>query len=123
MLTVPAFILRRLYVRGSLRNYEDGFQFQICNKLGAGYARKLFPIVVDGEAAPMEESFFQSDATEHGFPEVSSDAPFTLALNKTTSIRVRGRSLNDGPHTVVMSFEVPGLGTLKFDFTDVVAHG
>ena len=122
MLTVPSFILRRLYVKGSLRNAGNEFQFDICNKLGAGYARKLFPIIVDGEPASIEECSFRADGTDHTFQDVSQNTPFTLALNKTTIIMVRGRTLAKGPHTIGMSFEVPGLGVLNFDFTDVVAN-
>ena len=38
MVTVPAFLLRRLYVKKSLRNTEDGFEFELRNRLGSGYA-------------------------------------------------------------------------------------
>lgn len=123
MLTVPSFILRRLYVKGSLRNTEEGLQFDMCNKLGAGYARKLFPVTVDGETIPLDRCMFLVDGAERSFQEVSNDVPFTLALNKTTVIKVMGWHLSQGPHNVGMSFEVPGLGVLKFDFTDVVADG
>lgn len=123
MLTVPSFILRRLYVQGSLRNASDGFQFDLFNRLGAGYARQLFPIVVDGEPAPIERCFFRVDSVERSFEKVADGTPFILALNKTTVITVQGWSLNEGAHNVGMSFEVPGLGILKFDFNDVVASG
>ena len=123
MLTVPSFILRRLYVKGSLRNANDGFQFDLCNKLGAGYARKLFPIVVDEQPTPIESCSFAVEGKGHNFGEVANDDPFTLALNKTIVITVAGHTLGEGPHTIGMSFEVPGLGVLKLDFTDVAADG
>ena len=47
---VPGFLLRRLYVKGSLAATEGGFEFQICNRLGSGYARRLLPLTLDGEA-------------------------------------------------------------------------
>ena len=45
---VPNFLLRRLYVKGSLQPTAEGFQFQIRNRLGSGYARRLFPLTLDG---------------------------------------------------------------------------
>ena len=48
---VPAFLLRRLYVRGSLHNDGDGFAFQLKNSLGSGYAEQMLPLTVDGEPA------------------------------------------------------------------------
>ena len=123
MVTVPSFLLRRLYVKGSLCNTAEGFQFSLCNKLGAGYARKLLPIAINGDVADIERCHFYADDALHGFQEVSNTTPFSLALNKTTVIAVHGHTLGAGPQTIGMSFEVPGLGLLRFDFTDVVGDG
>ena len=123
MVTVPSFLLRRLYVRGSLRNTDRGIQFKLLNKLGAGYARKLFPLVVDGSEMPMERCTFPKDGVQVPFNAVSNETPFTLELNKTVIITVSDLVLTEEPHTIEMSFEVPGLGVLQFDFTDVPSDG
>jgi hypothetical protein len=122
MVTVPGFLLRRLYVKGSLKNTSEGFQFLLKNTLGSGYARKMQPLTVDGQALPMGESVLQADGKVVSFPEVSEEQPFTLGLNKTITVQLRTR-LTPGPHKVSMGFDVPGLGTLSFDFTDVVQEG
>ena len=119
MVTVPSFLLRRLYVRGSLRNTDRGVQFQLLNKLGAGYARKLFPLVMDGRDVPMERCVFSMNGTQVPFGAVSNETPFILDLNKATTITITDVVLTEQPHTIEMSFEVPGLGVLQFDFTDV----
>ena len=123
MVTVPRFILRRLYVKGSLHNTPNGFQFSLCNRLGAGYARGLQPIAVNGQPADIGCCYFYADEVRHRFPEVTRETPFSLALNKTTVIVVEGQPLSVGRQTIGMGFEVPGLGMLKFDFTDVVSDG
>ncbi len=120
MVTVPAFILRRLYVRGSLRNISEGFEFSLCNRLGAGHARSLLPITVNGEPAGTDQCYFYTGEVRHRFDEVTHHTPFSLALNRTTKIVVEGQTLAPGRQTIGMGFEVPGLGTLKFDFSDVV---
>ncbi|MSQ13035.1 MAG: hypothetical protein EXR47_02615 [Dehalococcoidia bacterium] len=120
MVTVPGFLLRRLYVKGSLKNTSEGFQFLLKNTLGSGYARKMQPLTVDGEVLPMGESTLQVDGKVVSFPEVSEEQPFTLGLNKTITVQVRTTRLTAGPHKLGMGFDVPGLGTLNFDFTDVV---
>lgn len=122
MVTVPGFLLRRLYVKGSLKNTLEGFQFLLKNTLGSGYARKMQPLTVDGQALPLGESVLEADGKVVSFPEVSEEQPFTLGLNKTITVQVRTR-LTPGPHKVGMGFDVPGLGTLSFDFTDVVQEG
>ena len=120
MVTVPGFLLRRLYVKGSLKSTPDGFQFSLKNTLGSGYARKMRPLSLDGQELPMEGGFFETDGKTIAFAEVSEQQPFTLVLNKTIVIRVNGKPLEPGPHKIGMAFDVPGLGTLSFDFTDVV---
>ena len=119
MITVPSFLLRRLYFKGSLRNTDRDVQFQLVNKLGTGYARKLFPLTLDGEGVPFEHCFFSVDGVEFPFDAVSDETPFTLDLNKTTTIIIKGVTLTNESHRIQMWFEVPGLGVLEFDFTDV----
>jgi hydroxymethylglutaryl-CoA reductase (NADPH) len=118
MVTIPGFLLRRLYVKGSLHNTERGVEFSLLNKLGAGYARKLMPLEMDGEEVPLQQCSFSVDGEEVGFEAVSAETPFTLDLNRSTIIIIRDVNLSQGPHKISMSFEVAGLGNLQFEFTD-----
>ena len=120
MVTVPAFLLRRLYVKKSLKNTDDGFEFELRNRLGSGYAFKLWPLTVDGEELPPDDTAFLLEGEETAFSEVSKERTFTLAMNGTITIKANGASLESGPRKIGMGFDVPGLGTLRFDFTDVV---
>ena len=120
MVTVPGFLLRRLYVKQSLRNTPRGFEFQLLNRLGSGYAHRLWPLTVDGEEVPLEKTFFLLEGQETAFDAVTKESTFTLASNKTITVRAEDVILEPGVHRVGMGFDVPGLGTLKFDFRDVV---
>ena len=121
MITVPSFILRRLYVNKSLRKTKSGFEFQLNNKLGSGYARKLLPLTLDDVELPLEQCRFTVNGQQVSFKDVSVENPFTLAMNKKTVIAVNGVNLSGGNHKIGMTFEVAGLGILKFDFNDVAA--
>ena len=123
MVTVPGFLLRRLYVKGSLRSTDTGFEFQLRNGLGSGYAHRLWPLTVDDQELPSETTFFVLDGVSTPFSEVSKENTFTLALNTTITIRAEGAALPSGACKIGMGFDVPGLGTLKFDFADSVADG
>ena len=54
MVTVPGFLLRRLYVKGSLQNTEAGVSFQLKNSLGSGYAKGMTAVVLDGVECSMD---------------------------------------------------------------------
>ena len=120
MVSVPGFLLRRLYVKQSLRNTERGIEFELRNRLGSGYAHTMLPLTVDGEELPLEASYFVVDGNETAFSMVSKTRTFTLAMNKSITIQADGVRLEPGPHKIGMGFEVPGLGAMKFDFTDVI---
>ena len=123
MVTVPGFLLRRLYVKKSLTNNDEGFQFQIRNCLGSGYAHRVWPLTVDGEEVPADDTVFEQDGESTAFSQVTRERTFSLAMNRTITISVTGVKLEPGPRKIGMGFDVPGLGTLRFDFTDVVADG
>ena len=117
---VPAFLLRRLYVKGSLRNQDGGFAFDLMNGLGSGYAERVLPISVDGVELPLDSAAFTVDGETVSFAEVSAERTMTLGLNKAVTISVSGRTLGDGKHKVGMGFVVTGMGEMQFDVTDVI---
>lgn len=123
MVSVPGFILRRLYVKGSLKNAAAGFEFELRNILGSGYSTKVWPLKLDGEELQATASYFIVGGKETPFSDVSADNTFSLEINKTITVWTDGAALEPGVHTIEMGFDVPGLGTMRFDFTDEVADG
>ncbi len=118
MIKVPAFLLKRLYVKGSLRNMDEGFAFLLKNSLGSGYAEALLPLKVDGKDVPLADSFFLHSGEPVCFTAVTKASPFTLGLNRETSMQVKGHRLEPGPHRLGIGFTVVGLGDLSFEVVD-----
>ena len=118
MLSVPRFLLRKLYVKGSLQNTPQGISFRLRNSLGSGYAEEMAPLTLDGREIPLEDTYFFVDSEPRRFDMVSRENPFSLLLNQDTVITIENVSLSPEPHTVGMGFRVPGLGMLRFDFID-----
>ena len=108
MAGVPAFILRRLYVKGSLHNRDDGWGFKLKNTLGSGTEIAL------------DHSFFDNEGAETSFTAVTDENTFSLKLNRDILLYFRGDQLEAGERKIGLGFIVPGLGTLKFDFNDEV---
>jgi hypothetical protein len=117
---VPAFLLRRLYVKGSLRNVDGGFEFDLKNSLGSGYAERALPLVIDGEELALDAASFVLDGKAIRFDEVSPEQPMTLGMNRTVTGSVAGRTLAPGKHTLSIGFVVVGMGEMRFDVTDVI---
>ena len=117
---VPAFILRRLYVKGSLHNRDDGWGFKLKNTLGSGYAKGLIPVTVDGAEIALDHSFFDNEGEKTSFTAVTDENTFSLKLNRDILLYFSGDQLESGDRKIAVGFIVPGLGTLKFDFNDEV---
>jgi hypothetical protein len=120
---VPGFLLRRLYVKGSLRNEDGGFAFDLKNTLGSGYAERAMPLLLDGEEIPLHASSFELDGDSLRFDEVSPQRPMTLGMNRTVTGRVSGRTLAPGKHGLSIGFVVVGMGEMRFDVTDAIDEG
>lgn len=117
---VPAFILRRLYVKGSLRNTSSGWGFTLKNSLGSGYAKGMQPLKIDEQEIPMSSSSFHQDGEDITFDRVTDQTTFGLKMNRSIDISINGPQLTPGAHKVWMGFVVPGFGKIGFDFTDEV---
>ena len=121
---VPAFILRRLYVKGSLQNTLHGWQFTLRNSLGSGYAERLVPLRInETDEIPMEQTSFENDGLVTTFDQVSEDNKFGLEMGREIVITVTGEQLAAGSHSVYFACIVPGLGQIGFDFSDEVVGG
>jgi len=118
---VPAFILRRLYVKGSLHNTTTGWGFTLKNTLGSGHAHGLVPLRVDdSEEVPMDKTTFENDGVTVSFDQVDKENTFGLQMNRSIEISVDGEQLMRGAHRIDFGCIVPGLGKIGFDFTDEV---
>ncbi len=121
MVQVPSFLLKRLYVRGSLQPTANGFSFDVANQLGSGYAREMLPVTLDGAALPMTKTYFRRpDGVQIAFSDVSEAVPFTLEMGGHLTILVEETNLSSGKHKVGMGFVVRGIGPLSFDVTEIV---
>ena len=57
MPAIPNFVLKRLYVKGSLANTPDGCELQLRNFVGSGTLTRLLSVDVDGTEPPRRFPF------------------------------------------------------------------
>jgi hydroxymethylglutaryl-CoA reductase (NADPH) len=120
MPAVPAFMLKKLYLRGSLKNTEHGFQFQIRNTLAPGTITAVEPVVVDGVAHLLADTLV---VAKESIPatDINKERPVVFSINSLVTISVNGARLTAGEHTVVIGVQTKEAGELKWDVTDTVA--
>jgi hypothetical protein len=117
---VPEFLLRRLYVKSSLRNVSDGFEFDLKNTLGSGYAERALSLTLDGAEVPLSATRFVVQGEVTPFEDVSPVRTMTLGMNQTVTVAVTGPALSPGMHRIGIGFVVVGMGEMRFDVTDAL---
>lgn len=118
---IPSLLLGKLYVKGSLRNEGQGFQFNIKNVLAPGTVIKFLALAVDGSEYPIQRVFLQVNAVEMiEAMEISSEAALSLDLGKAVTVRVRGERLSAGPHEIVLGLVTREVGELKVPLRDTI---
>lgn len=121
MPAIPAFMLKKLYLKGSLKNVADGFEFQIKNTLAPGTITALLPIEVDGKAYPAADTFISRGEEKIAASAITKEKPTSFGINTTVTMMVKGATLTPGSHTLVIGVVTREAGELKWDISDTVA--
>ena len=117
---IPAFLLRKLYVKGSLENVDDGFVFKLKNPLSPGTAISMEPIKVGDKEYALDALTISSEGTEVNASEISESNSFPIKVGVDINLHVAGEPLPEGEHKVFISIKTKEAGALAFDFTDAI---
>ncbi len=71
---VPGFLVRQLYVAGSLHNDSGGFSLQARNSIGDGWLVGIGAIRVDGQDIPLADISATRDGDPTAYRAVDVDA-------------------------------------------------
>ncbi|MFX0054205.1 MAG: DUF6379 domain-containing protein [Promethearchaeota archaeon] len=117
---IPASILKRLYVKNSLANQDDGFSFKIKNSLSNGTATSLSPVTVDGNEYPLDAMLIKTPDGEVAAAEVTEANTFLIKVGVEVEIHVKGDPLSEGSHTIGIGFETKEIGGIAFEVDDEI---
>ncbi len=117
---IPTFLLRKLYIKGSLENHDDGFSFKIKNSLSPGTAVGLSPIKVNDTEYELDKTIIKTEGAEMKASEVTKDKAFPIKVGVEIEIHVQGKPLPEGEHKIDISITTKEAGTLAFDVKDAI---
>ncbi len=121
---IPGFLLRRLYVRDSLRNTAAGCALDLCNVVDSATVTRLIELAIDGQVYGPERLV----ASLAGQPAVAATAitagaPVTVPEGVNLTLVVPGVSLEPGSHRLRLRFATREVGELVFQVDDRLAEG
>ncbi len=117
MATVP--LLAQLYTVGSLRNTDDGFRFEVKNRLFDATLHAVERLAVDDVEIGLESVSFVSGDEERSAKDLADGIAFPLRT--AIEVRVRGRRLDDGEHSLAITTGTAPFGRLDFEVRDTLA--
>ncbi len=117
---IPSFLLRKLYIKGSLENVEGGFSLKLKNSLSPGTTTAVAPIKVDGNEYSLDSLTIRSVDGEVLGSEISEDNTFPIKVGVEIELFVKGDHLPEGEHTIDLSLKTKEAGTLAFDVKDSI---
>jgi hypothetical protein len=117
---IPEFLLRSLYVKGSLQNNADGFQFQMKNDLGPGRIIGTRPLQLDRKPIALDACRFEHGQESAIFSEVNEENSVLMRKGEAVTILVSGQTLRPGRRTIGINVIVKDMGNVSFTVTDQV---
>lgn len=119
-LQIPTFLLRKLYVKGSLENVDDGFKFKLKNSISSASAVNFEPLKVNGNEYPLDATIISSEDGEISGNEISEENTFLIKVGLDITVHVKGEQLTAGEHTIDISLSTKEVGNLTFDIKDSI---
>jgi len=113
-------MLKRMYVKESLQNQEEGFVFQFKNMIESGSISGVAKLAVDGKERLLEGVTVRIREKTRPVTEISWSSSLYIPYGATLTIHVPGK-LDPGEHTINMQVNVPELGQLSLPLTDTIA--
>ena len=122
MPAIPSFVLKKLYVKGSLRSEEEGFALDIKNTIAPGTLLGITGLTLDGETVPLAQVQVVPDAgVARPAAAISAEEPLSFPVGATFSLVATGRSLVPGKHQLQIGVVVKDVGPLEIPVADELA--
>ena len=103
MTIIPNFLLKRLYVQGSLKQDAQGVWFSFKNSVGPGTLTRLNRIRINENDFSAEQVWIQVDSHEPQLAaSVNEQHPLTVSLNQVITCHIKEMTLTPGSHGITL---------------------
>ncbi len=118
---IPSLILKQLYTFGSLENIPDGVRLALKNRLSDAKLTRLIGVRIDGDDVPLDDLRLEIASGERfAANDVSRTSPVEFPLRSHVDLIWLGAELENGKHSIGLSFETEPFGALSFKISDAI---
>ncbi len=117
---IPSFLLAKLYVKGSLKNFDSGFEFNLKNIVDATTLIGIGPIEVGGYSYEAAAITMTVAGTAYRGAELSKANSVPVRIGVPITVRVEGEQLKPGEQKISLTATTSDIGRIKFDIKDSI---
>lgn len=117
----PSYVLANLFVKGSLKNTDHGFEMKLKNIIDSGTIVGMGPLTVDETSftpdlvtVNVKDRFVKGD-------QISSSSPFPVYVLSEIVLAVSGDPLSPGEHKLGFLIHTREAGRMQFTVTENLA--
>jgi hypothetical protein len=122
MTVIPPTVLKKLYVKGSLRAKDGGFVFDLKNLIAPATITGIDGLEVDGEK--VEDSrvtIVSPSGSSRPIGQISYGTPVQFPVGVVVTLHVSDEILEPGRHDLAVRLEVKEIGSLDVPISDTIA--
>ncbi|MEA3376830.1 MAG: hydroxymethylglutaryl-CoA reductase [Anaerolineae bacterium] len=119
---IPPTVLKKLYVKGSLRREDEGFAFDLKNLIAPATITSLEGLEVDGEQVDGSRvTIVPPSGNARPIERISSARPLNFPVGVVVTLHVSGETLEPGKHDLALRVNVKEIGWLDIPVSDRIA--
>jgi hypothetical protein len=118
---VPSFLLKKLYMKDSLKNTESGFEFIIKNVLMDGTINNPMNLSVDNRPIDLASITVSTGDLSMAAGDISESRALPLKVNVEVKVSVKGNPLSTGNHTLDIIAPTKEFGDIEFSIEDSIS--
>ena len=119
---VPSVLLKRMYVRGSLRNTPQGFQFTLKNRIAPATIVEVGEVHAAGRTFEPDTISIHLRSRAYTGSDISEKRPLRFDINEVAVINVDGAPLPLGEHILTWRVRTKEVGWLRIPVEDVLGE-
>ena len=116
----PPFILAKLYVKGSLKNTDTGFEFSLKNFIDSTMLSGIGPIVVGDKSYAGDAITIQIDDQQWPGNQINRTNLVPVKMGVPLRVLVQGDPLPAGDVKISVTATSSDIGKIKFDVKDTI---
>jgi hypothetical protein len=122
MPVIPATVLKRLYVKGSLRVKDGGFAFDLKNLIAPATITGIDGLELNGQKIDDSRvTVVSPSGSSRAIAHISRGRPLQFPVGVVVTLHVSDETLQPGPHDLAVRVEVKEIGSLDIPVSDTVA--